>query len=51
MTPITTIVVISLIVLFGAGLMGKMLRDIFPGSMFGTKGKTPAQDLSEFEEV
>ncbi|WP_371227827.1 hypothetical protein [Roseovarius sp. 2305UL8-3] len=35
-----TAVVIMLIVLFGAALMGKMLKVLYPGSVFGSsKGK------------
>ncbi len=51
MTTTTTIIVVMLIVLFGAGLMGKMLRDIFPGPLFGGKSKEPNPEAAEFEEV
>ncbi|WP_338549147.1 hypothetical protein [Roseovarius phycicola] len=47
MDTIVTVVVV-LMVLFGAALMGKMLKDIFPGAMFGASKKrdtpeTPAE--------
>ena len=41
---VTLSVVVALMVLFGASLIGKMLKDIFPGSVFaylkGDKGQT-----------
>jgi len=46
---ITVMVMVALLVLFGAALMGKMLLDMFPGSLFGTSShddndeRTPAE--------
>ncbi|WP_317056972.1 hypothetical protein [Roseovarius rhodophyticola] len=37
-------VAIGLMVLFGAALMGKMLKDIFPGTLFGASKKREAKD-------
>lgn len=37
-------VVVALMVLFGAALMGKMLKDIFPGSIFGASKKREIND-------
>ncbi len=37
-------VVLALMVLFGAALMGKMLKDIFPGPLFGASKKQDAND-------
>ena len=51
MTTTTTLIVIMLIVLFGAALMGKMLRDIFPSALFGGKKKPINPEAAEFEEV
>ena len=45
----TSTVIVALIVLFGACLIGKMLKDMFPGPVSGTfkdadaEGHTPAE--------
>lgn len=39
-----TAMVIMLIVIFGAALMGKMLKDMFPGALFGASKTTAADD-------
>ena len=45
----TTAVVIMLIVVFGAGLMGKMLRDMYPGSIFGGRKKSASDETPAAE--
>jgi hypothetical protein len=49
MTTTTTAIVIMLIVLFGAGLMGKMLKDLYPGTLFGGQKKTSNEDMPAAE--
>lgn len=39
-----TAVFIALIVIFGASLMGKMLRDMYPDSLFGSFFKKNPKD-------
>lgn len=38
-------VVIALIVLFGAALIGKMLMDMYPGSVFGGSKRKDTDDI------
>lgn len=49
MTTTTTAIIIMLIVLFGAGLMGKMLKDLYPGTLFGGQKKASNEDMSAAE--
>jgi len=44
-----TAMVIMLIVIFGAGLMGKMLRDMYPGSVFGLFAKKNTENTPNAE--
>ncbi|MEQ9260466.1 MAG: hypothetical protein RIG84_15375 [Roseovarius sp.] len=45
----TTMVIVTLIVLFGAALMGKMLMDMFPGSIFNAFRDDEAEDHTPAE--
>lgn len=42
-------IAIALIVIFGAALMGKMLMDLFPGSVFGASKDKTAEDTTPAE--
>ena len=39
-------VVLALMVLFGAALMGKMLKDMYPGTLFGQSRQKGTDDTS-----
>lgn len=45
----TTMVIVALIVLFGAVLVGKMLMDMFPPSGFGRSTTDDAEDHTPAE--
>ncbi|MEQ8896150.1 hypothetical protein [Roseovarius sp.] len=45
----TTMVIVALIVIFGAALVGKMLMDMFPMSGFGRKPADDADDQTPAE--
>lgn len=45
----TTMVIVALIVLFGAALMGKMLMDMFPGSVFNAFREEENEDQTPAE--
>ncbi len=44
-----TTVIVTLIVLFGAALMGKMLMDMFSGSPFGGLKNEGAEDSASID--
>ena len=44
-----TAMVVMLIVIFGAALMGKMLKDMYPGSVFGFLNKKSSDDAPASE--
>ncbi|MDM8168499.1 hypothetical protein [Roseovarius sp.] len=45
----TTMVIVALMVIFGAALVGKMLMDMFPNSGFGRKPADDADDHTPAE--
>ncbi|MEQ9176190.1 hypothetical protein [Roseovarius indicus] len=45
----TTMVIVTLMVIFGALLVGKMLMDMFPNSGFGRKPSEGADDQTPAE--
>ena len=45
----TTMVIVTLLVIFGAALMGKMLMDMFPGSIFNAFNKEEAEESTPAE--
>ncbi|MEO1138030.1 MAG: hypothetical protein AAFW87_01120 [Pseudomonadota bacterium] len=45
----TTAVIVALMVIFGAALIGKMLKDMYPGAIFGRSNKDSANESSSVD--